>query len=165
MYWAGFTLAIALLLPGAGALPLPDSATAQQATPTPTVTLHLVEHAVHLTTIDHGDPGPSVGDVQVWGPNPLFDEQDSADTGATTQGICTALNAAFDCVVTETLVFADGSTLQIQGVEFAASPSQRTIVGGSGEYLGATGTVTVEPTQDQSKWAKTIEIHLPVDTP
>jgi hypothetical protein len=116
---------------------------------------------VHLTDIDHGDPGPSVGDVQVWGPNPLYDERDTSDSGATTQGICTALNAEFDCIVTETIVFADGSTLEIQGVESAAVPSRRTIVGGSGEYLGATGTVAVEPTQDQDRWTKTIEILLP----
>ena len=163
MHWSGFTLFIALLLPGSGTLPVPPLAIAQEATPSATSTLKLVEHAVHLTTVDHGDPGPSVGDVQVWGPNPLYDERDSADTGATTQGICTALNAAFDCIVTETIVFADGSTLQIQGVEFSAAPSRRTIVGGSGAYLGATGTVAVEPTQDQSKWAKTIEILLPAE--
>jgi hypothetical protein len=161
MHWAGFMLSIALLLPGAGTASSPPVAIAHEATPSATTTLNLVEHAVHLTTIDHGDPGPSVGDVQIWGPNPLYDENDNVDTGATTQGICTALNAAFDCIVTETIVFADGSTLQIQGVEFASRSSSRTIVGGSGAYLGATGTVTVEPTQDQSRWAKTIEIRLP----
>lgn len=163
MHWSGVLLAFALLAPVTQSAPLPPAASAAQATPAPTTTLHLVEHAVHLTTVDHGDPGPSVGDVQIWGPNPLFDASDSTDTGATTQGICTALNAAFDCIVTETIVFADGSTLQIQGVEFAAAPSRRAIVGGSGAYLGATGAVTVEPTSDQSHWAKTIEIHLPGD--
>lgn len=161
MRWSGFVLSMALLLYGSGIVSPPPMAIAQPATPSATTTLKLVEHAVHLTTVDHGDPGPSVGDVQVWGPNPLYDEHDNADTGATTQGICTALNAAFDCIVTETIVFADGSTLQIQGVEVATAPSRRTIVGGSGDYLGATGTVSVEPTRAQSRWAKTIEVLLP----
>lgn len=161
MLWFGFKLLTALLFAGTQVVTLPPVAIAQEATPSATTTLKLIEHAVHLTNVDHGDPGPSVGDVQVWGPNPLFDEHDSADTGATTQGICTALNAAFDCIVTETIVFADGSTLQVQGVEFATAPSRRTIIGGSGEFLGATGTVAVEPTRDQSKWVKTIELLLP----
>lgn len=161
MRWFGFMLLLAMLLVGAQGLLQPPVATAQEATPSATTILKLVEHAIHLTNVDHGEPGPSVGDVQVWGPNPLFDEHDGADTGATTQGICTALNAAFDCIVTETIVFADGSTLQIQGVEFAAAPSHRAIVGGTGAYLGATGAVGVEPTQDQSRWAKTIEVFLP----
>jgi hypothetical protein len=165
MRWFGFILSVAIVLLGTRVLPLPPVAIAHEATPTGKATLKLVEHAVHLTDVDHGDPGPSVGDVQVWGPNPLYDERDSADTGATTQGVCMALNAAFDCIVNETIVFADGSTLQVQGVEFAAAPSRRTIVGGSGKYLGATGTVSVEPTQDQSRWAKTIEILLPGDKP
>ena len=163
MRWAGFMLSLAILWSGAGITSLSPVAIAQEATPSAGKVLRLIEHAVHLNDVDLGDPGPSVGDVQVWGPNPLYDESDSADTGATTQGICTALNATFDCIVTETIVFADGSTLQIQGVEFALAPSRRTIVGGSGEYLGATGTVAVEPTQDQGRWIKTIEIHLPGD--
>lgn len=163
MRLVGYVLFMAVLVLGIRVAPLFPVATAQEATPSAGKVLRLIEHAVHLNDVDLGDPGPSVGDVQVWGPNPLYDESDSADTGATTQGICTALNAAFDCIVTETIVFADGSTLQIQGVEFASAPSRRTIVGGSGEYLGATGTVTVEPTQDQSRWVKTIEIHLPGD--
>lgn len=120
--------------------------------------LVLIEHAEQLHDIDHGEPGPSVGDMQIWGPNPLYDEQDGKDTGATTQGTCIALNAAHDCIVAETILFPDGSTLQIQGVELASGASTRTIVGGSGRYLGATGTVVVEPTADQSRWQKTVEI-------
>jgi hypothetical protein len=34
----------------------------------------------------------------------------------------------------------------------------RTIVGGSGRYLGATGTVAVSPSADLSVWTKTFEI-------
>jgi hypothetical protein len=133
---------------------------AQSATPASGegTTLVLVEHADNLSDIDNGEPGPSVGDMQVWGPNPLYDETDSSDTGATTQGTCVALNAAFDCIVAETIIFPDGRMLQIQGVELGGTESVRTIVGGSGEYLGATGTVLVAPTADQSRWTKTIEV-------
>jgi hypothetical protein len=61
----------------------------------------------------------------------------------------------------ETIVFPDGSTLELQGVQ-PGTPmeSTRTIVGGSGIYLGAYGVVTVEPTDDLEHWTKTFEIWL-----
>jgi hypothetical protein len=37
-------------------------------------TLILIEHADHVTEIDLGELGPSVGDMLVWGPNALYDE-------------------------------------------------------------------------------------------
>jgi hypothetical protein len=37
-------------------------------------TLILVEHADLVTGIDLGKPGPSIGDMLVWGPNALYDE-------------------------------------------------------------------------------------------
>jgi len=121
--------------------------------------LTLVERNDHTTDVDVGDSGPSAGDVRVWGPNPLYDETNSDDTGATTQGSCVALDASFSCVLVETIVFSDGSTLQFQGVELGgATPSVRTIVGGSGAYLGATGIAEVAPTDDFSLWTRTIEI-------
>jgi len=120
----------------------------------------LIEHADNLTTLDLGALGSSIGDLQVWGPNPLFDATDITDTGATTQGSCIALNAAFDCLTAETIIFPDGSTLQIQGAESSAAVSTRTIVGGSGMYLGAIGTVSVEPADDQTRWTKTFQIVL-----
>ena len=111
----------------------------------------LVEHSDHATDVDLGAAGPSAGDIRVWGPNPLYDADNVTDTGAQTQGTCIALNADWDCVVAETIVFADGSTLEFQGFGVGdAKQSLRTIVGGSGRYLGATGTAVVEPTQDHT---------------
>jgi hypothetical protein len=140
-------------------------ATAQSATPpigadsAKVEVLTLVEHNDHTTDVDVGDSGPSAGDLRVWGPNPLYDEANSSDTGATTQGSCVALDASFSCVLVETIVFPDGSTLQFQGVELeGTTASVRTIVGGSGAYLGATGIAAVAPTDDFSLWTRTIEI-------
>lgn len=134
---------------------------AQDATPSSTsgtATLILVESAG--TIVDQfGDDGPSAGDIRVWGPNPLFDETNTTDTGAVTQGSCIGINSEFDCLVNETIIFPDGSTLEIQGLQPGGTgPSVRSVVGGSGEYLGAIGTVGVAPSEDQSVWTKTIEI-------
>jgi hypothetical protein len=125
-------------------------------------TLVVNEHNLNMTDVDLGDSGPSAGDLRVWGPNPLFDEADATDTGATSQGSCVSMDAEFNCVLAETIVFPDGSTLEIQGVQPGKPvPSIRTIVGGSGEYLGATGTIAVSPTEDLTVWTKLITIVLP----
>ncbi len=123
----------------------------------PTV-LVLVERASSSTNVDLGEPGPSTGDMFVWGPHPLYDESNTTDTGATTQGACIVLFGGGPCILTETLEFPDGSTIQLQGIEASGSnESTRTIVGGSGQFLGITGTVHVQPSEDQSVWVKTIE--------
>lgn len=134
---------------------------AQDATPSSapgTMSMVLVESAG--TIIDRfGDDGPSPGDIRVWGPNPLFDETNTTDTGAITQGSCIGINTDFDCLLNETIVFSDGSTLEMQGLQPGKPvPSVRTIVGGSGRFLGASGTVAVAPSEDLSFWTKTFEI-------
>jgi hypothetical protein len=101
--------------------------------------LNLVEHADLVTEIDLGEPGPSIGDMLVWGPNAFYDEADVNDTGATTQGTCIAFNHG------------------------GGEPSTRTIVGGSGRYLGAIGTMAAVPSADLLLWTKTIEIAAPSD--
>jgi hypothetical protein len=142
---------------------------AQMATPgvsDTAATLILVEHADLVTEIDLGEPGPSVGDMLVWGPNALYDADDVTDTGATTQGTCIAFNANADCLAAETILFPDGSTLEFQGIERGAgSPSARTIVGGSGRYLGTIGTMTAVPSADLMLWTKMIEIAAPAGRP
>jgi hypothetical protein len=136
-------------------------ARAEMATPAgaSNATQILVEHADLVTEIDLGEPGSSVGDMLVWGPNALYDEANATDTGATTQGTCIAFNANGDCLAAETILFPDGSTLEFQGIERAGGvPSARTIVGGSGRYLGAIGTMAAIPSADLLLWTKTIEI-------
>ena len=134
---------------------------AHDATPTradPT-TFTLVERAEHVTTIDVGDSGPSPGDILVWGPDPLFDATNTTDTGATTQGTCLALHGAGGAHCTETLLFPDGATLEIQGVQPPGNgPSSRTVVGGSGRYLDAAGTAAIVPSDDLTTWTKTFSL-------
>jgi hypothetical protein len=135
---------------------------AQGATPvveSGATTFTLVERALNVTTVDVGEPGKSAGDLTVWGPDPLFDEANEVDTGAVTQGSCLALNTEGDNHCIETVVFPNGSTIAIQGVQSGdGSPSLTTIVGGSGDYLGATGTVLVDASDDFTLWTKTFDI-------
>lgn len=148
-----------------------QSATPQAAPATPVAapmtgaptTLTLVERALHVTNVHLGAARPSVGDMIVWGPDPLYDATNTTDTGATTQGVCVVFDvASADCLAHETIVFADGSTIQIQGIQPGATmTSVRTVVGGSGKYRGASGTVTVQPSADRATWTKTFALWLP----
>jgi hypothetical protein len=125
----------------------------------------LVERPEQVTILDLGAPGKSAGDVTVWGPNPLYDEANAVDTGALTHGSCISLNTAGDNHCMETVLFADGSTLDIQGIQHGSGePSLTTIVGGSGTYRGATGTVVVDPSADYRTWTKTFEVVMPANT-
>jgi hypothetical protein len=160
-----FITGIAVTLGGVAAIALPVFvALGQSATPevaAGTQTIVLVEHADAVTQVDIGPEGVSPGDVMVWGPDPLYDATNVNDTGATTQGSCFALNANFDCVAQETILWTDGSTLEFQGIELGGGvPSMRTIVGGSGRYLGAIGTMSAEPNDDLTLWTKTINLEL-----
>jgi len=140
------------------------SVTAQDATPVPInepAILVLVERAENITNLDLGETGRSTGDMIVWGPNALYDQTNTTDSGATTQGFCVSLNETGLCVLTETILFPDGSTIELHGVQAGGSgASSRTIVGGSGQYLGATGTVGIQPSDDLSTWVKTFEIWI-----
>jgi hypothetical protein len=156
---------VALVIAGGSWTAGSDAQVATPGVPDRAATLILVEHADLVTEIDLGEPGSSVGDMLVWGPNALYDETNATDTGATTQGTCIAFNASSDCLAAETILFPDGSTLEFQGIERGGAPSARTIVGGSGRYLGAAGTMTAVPSADLTLWTKTIEIAPPAGRP
>jgi hypothetical protein len=153
----GFFLGLSLLIPGIGA--------AQEATPVSPeagTVLTLVERPEEESSVDVGEPGTSPGDLLLWGPNPLYDEANEVDSGATTYGSCILLNTAGDNHCKETILFPDGSTLEIQGIQKATGEQTRTtIVGGSGTYRGATGTLTVGMSDDGMTWIKTFELFLP----
>lgn len=142
-------------------------AVAQEATPQPDggpITLILVERSGTPggeTITDIGDPGFTAGDTLVWGPNPLYDADNAVDTGATTAGSCQTLNANGDGLCMEVITFPDGSTIAVQGIQLGhGERSTTTIVGGSGQYLHASGTLIVEASEDRSLWTKTLEIWL-----
>ncbi len=132
----------------------PDAMTATTAP----VELILVDQSRNVNTVDFGNDGLTPGDLIVWGPDPLYNADDLQDTGSVTYGSCVMVNTDGDCMAQETFIFADGSTLEVQGLEFGATvPSVKTIVGGSGIFLGATGTLTDIPDEDRTTWTKHFE--------
>lgn len=132
----------------------PDAGTATNAP----AELKLVDQSRNVNTVDYGNDGLTPGDLIVWGPDPLYNADDLQDTGSVTYGSCVMVNTDGDCMAQETFIFADGSTLEVQGLEFGATkPSVKTIVGGSGIFLDATGTLTDIPDADRTTWTKHIE--------
>lgn len=132
----------------------PDAVTATTAP----VELKLVDQSRNVNNVDFGNDGLTPGDLIVWGPDPLYNADDLEDTGSVTYGSCVMVNTDGDCMAQETFIFADGSTLEVQGLEFGATvPSVKTIVGGSGMFLGATGTLTDIPDENRTTWTKHIQ--------
>jgi hypothetical protein len=122
------------------------------------VELKLVDQSRNVNNVDFGNDGLTPGDLIVWGPDPLYNADDMQDTGSVTYGSCVMVNTDGDCMAQETFIFADGSTLEVQGLEFGATkPSVKTIVGGSGIFLGATGTLTDIPDASRTTWTKHLE--------
>lgn len=158
--YAGFLLGFDMLIP--------SGSSAQQATPVigeDGTIFTLVERPEQVTILDLGESGTSPGDLTVWGLNPLYDEANEVDTGALTHGFCVSLNTVGDNHCIETVLFADGSTLEIQGIQRGSGEvSLTTIVGGSGMYRGATGTLLIDPSDDSTIWTKTFEVFLPAST-
>lgn len=131
------------------------------------VELILVDRSRNVNTVDFGNDGLTPGDMIVWGPDPMYNADDLEDTGSVTYGSCVMVNTDGDCMAQETFIFADGSTIEVQGLEFGSTKSSvKTIVGGSGIFLGITGTLTDTPDANRTTWTKHIEYwagpHAPV---
>ncbi len=102
--------------------------------------LHLVERATGETLLHRTAEPDALGDEIVFA-NPLFDAADRHELGAS-RGVCTrvALGAWWDCRFTLTLA---GGALLIAGAYPDEGDATFGVVGGTGRYAGARGTLTV----------------------
>ncbi|UQX88945.1 dirigent protein [Jatrophihabitans telluris] len=98
----------------------------------------VVEHAVTDTTADTGPVGDSLGDVLAFG-NPIYDAADHKQIGSD-QGSCirTKVGAAYECSWTTIL---PGGSLVVEGPFYDAGDSTVAVIGGTGKYSGAGGSM------------------------
>jgi len=125
MYRAG------LLIAAAAALALPVATMAAER-------IEVVEHADTDATLDLGTKGDSVGDLLTWS-NPLFDATNKSQVGSD-QGYCVrvAVAKSWECSWTNTL--KDGQ-IMVSGSFWDDKDSLLAVVGGTGKYVGARGTL------------------------
>ncbi|MGI8477549.1 MAG: allene oxide cyclase barrel-like domain-containing protein [Thermomicrobiales bacterium] len=98
--------------------------------------LSVVERATTDTTVDLGEAGDSVGDTMARG-NEVFDDADGTKIGDD-QGVCTRIvpGKAWECAWT--LILPQGQ-ITAQGPRYDGAGSVLAIVGGTGDYVGASG--------------------------
>ena len=95
--------------------------------------------------VDIGSPGPSTGDLYVW-IDDVFTRDGSQKVGEAF-GRCNLIDptaGSFGC--TTVGVFTNGSTITLEGILYNVPGivSVFAITGGTGDYRGATGEVTVD---------------------
>lgn len=104
----------------------------------------VIEHA-KPALIDASPPGDSVGDMRIFS-NDLYDEQNTGVVGAD-QGFCvrTLPGQRYEC--TWSNIFANG-VIVTQGpgpdAAFTGAEATLAVTGGTGEFVGARGEVTVK---------------------
>lgn len=100
--------------------------------------IEVVEHADTDATLDLGAKGDSAGDLLTWS-NPLFDAANKVQVG-TDQGYCVrvAVGKSWECSWTNLL--KDGQ-IMVEGPFWDDRDSLLTIIGGTGKYAGARGTL------------------------
>ena len=115
--------------------------------------LTLIEHASNETVVDLADEGDSVGDTLVFS-NELYDADDANEVGES-QGSCvrTVVGEAWECTFTNTL---ENGALVVQGRFLDSGEGSFAITGGTGEYSGASGEMTLTAaetsTAESPKW-------------
>jgi allene oxide cyclase len=122
--------------------------------------LTVIEHVTHETVVDLGEKGDTVGDTLVFN-NDLYDDKDANQIG-NTNGSCirTAVGKLWECTFTSTV--EDGS-LVVEGPFEESGNGTFAITGGTGEYSGATGQMTLtaaeDSTTDSPKWQFVFDIN------
>jgi allene oxide cyclase len=102
----------------------------------------LVERAVSDTNVDLGAKGDSLGDLLVFA-NPIYDSANRVEVGRD-QGYCVrvAVGKSWGCFWT--LILKDGQ-ITSEGPFYDSGDSLMAITGGTGNYVGAQGSVRVHP--------------------
>jgi Allene oxide cyclase len=100
--------------------------------------IEVVEHADTDATLDLGAKGDSVGDLLTWS-NPIFDAANKTQIG-TDQGYCVrvAVGKSWEC--TWTTLLKDGQ-IMVEGPFYDDKDSLFTVIGGTGKYAGARGSM------------------------
>jgi allene oxide cyclase len=122
--------------------------------------LTLIEHVTNETVVDLGEEGDTTGDTLVFN-NELYDDTDVNLVG-NSNGSCirTAVGELWECTFTNTM---EQGSLVVQGPFNDNGTGTFAITGGTGEYSGATGQMTLtaaeDSTADSPKWEFAFEIN------
>jgi allene oxide cyclase len=122
--------------------------------------LTLIEHVTSEEVVDLGGEGDTVGDTLVFN-NELYDEND-ADLVGSTNGSCirTAVGKLWECTFTNSM---ENGSLVVEGPFEESGTGTFAITGGTGDYSGASGQMTLaaaeDSTADSPKWKFAFEIN------
>jgi hypothetical protein len=116
----------------------------------------VIEHATTDTVADLGDKGDSIGDTLTFG-NDLYDDQDANVVGSSS-GACwrTKPGKTWECTWTNTL---DNGSIVVQGPFYDSGDSTLAITGGTGDYSGATGEMTLHARDGGTEYEFTFNIN------
>lgn len=109
--------------------------------------LTLIEHVTSEEVVDLGAEGDTVGDTLVFN-NELYDDQDTTLVG-NSNGSCirTAVGKLWECTFTNTV---ENGALVVQGPFSDSGTGTFAITGGTGDYSGATGQMTLTAADDST---------------
>lgn len=142
----------ALILAGSLAVPRGEPAAAQEA-------LTLIEHVTDEQVVDLSDEGDTVGDMLVFS-NELHDDQNVNQVGRS-HGSCvrTVVGESWDCTFTNTM---ENGSLVVTGPFYDAGVGTFAITGGTGDYAGASGQMSLQAaegsTAESPQWEFAFEI-------
>jgi allene oxide cyclase len=122
--------------------------------------LTVIEHVTSETVVDLGDEGDTVGDTLVFN-NELYDDKDANLVGSS-NGSCirTAVGKLWECTFTNSM---ENGSLVVEGPFEESGTGTFAITGGTGDYSGASGQMTLtaadDSTADSPKWKFAFEIN------
>ena len=148
------SVAVALLFAvGIAMVPWPAPLVAAQAR------LVLIEHVSNETVVDLAGEGDSVGDMLVFS-NELYDDRNVNLVGSS-HGSCvrTVVGESWDCTFTTSM---EQGSLVVVGLFYDEGRGAFAIVGGTGDYAGADGQMSLKAsetsTTEHPEWEFTFDI-------